>query len=167
MNAVSFAATNDQDPDTGRVYDVSSSANFSVDLVRSAAEHFNDIESGRERHICVKAHALTQMLADPEVTSSDYVTVRALIHGELDTWMGFKWHVVGTRLEGGLPGVTTDEIAFAWEKNSIGLAIGIDMHTTIDWLPDRTSWVANGLFKAGAVAREPQGIVKLQYDETV
>ncbi len=62
--------------------------------------------------------------------------------------------------------MTGDEIAFAWAKESIGLAIGIDMKTTIDWVAQKTSWLANGMFKAGAVAREPQGIVKIQYNET-
>ncbi len=46
------------------------------------------------------------------------------------------------------------------------MAIGIDMKTTIDWVAQKTSWLANGMFKAGAVAREPQGIVKIQYNET-
>ncbi len=40
------------------------------------------------------------------------------------------------------------------------------MKTTIDWVAQKTSWLANGMFKAGAVAREPQGIVKVVYDET-
>lgn len=168
MTAVTFAATNDGNPDTGRIFDISASRNFDTDVVRSAAEHLNDIEADNsDRHIAVQASALTQMLADATVTSSDYVTVKALINGELNTWMGFTWHVIGSRAEGGLPGVTGDEIAYAWHKPALGLAIGIDMKTTIDWIAQKTSWLANGMFKAGAVAREPQGIIKIQYDETV
>lgn len=167
MAAVTFAATNDQNPDTGRVFDVSATANFSLDLVRSANEHFKDIEAmDEEKHIALKADALTTLLEDAEVTSSDYNTVKALVNGDLDTYVGFKFHVIGTRAEGGLPGVTTDEIAFAWCKSAVGLAVGIDMKTTIDWVAQKTSWLANGMMKAGAVAREPQGIVKLQYNET-
>jgi preprotein translocase subunit SecY len=49
---------------------------------------------------------------------------------------------------------------------SIGIAVGLDINTTIDWIAQKTSWLANGIYKAGAVAREPQGIVKLQYNET-
>lgn len=167
LAAVTFAATNDQNPDTGRVLDVSASANFSVDAVRSAAQHLNEIEADADgRFIAVQAGALTQMLEDSEVTSSDFVSVKALINGELNTWMGFTWNVIGVRAEGGLPGTTGDEIAFAWHKAAIGLAIGIDMKTTIDWVAQKTSWLANGMFKAGAIAREPQGIVKIIYNET-
>jgi len=167
MTAVTFAATNDQNPDTGRVFDVSAASNFSLDLILSASEHLNDIEAENdERHIALKANALQKLLEDSEVTSTDFNTVKALVRGELDTYVGFKFHVIGTRAEGGLPGVTGDEIAYAWHKPALGLAVGIDMKTTIDWIAQKTSWLANGMFKAGAIAREPQGIVKLQYDET-
>jgi hypothetical protein len=81
--------------------------------------------------------------------------------------MGFKFKKIGTRTEGGLPGAASGRVAFAYQKSAIGLAIGLDMKTTIDWVAQKTSWLANGIFKAGAVAREPQGIVKIQYDEGV
>lgn len=167
MNAVTFAATNDQNPDTGRVFDVSATANFSLDLLRSASSHLNDIEAEMgQRHVAMKAAALEQLLKDEEVTSSDYNVIKALVNGDVDTYMGFKFHIIGTRAEGGLPGVTTDEIAFAWHTPSVGLAIGLDMKTSIDWIAQKTAWLCNGMFKAGAVAREPQGIIKLLYDET-
>jgi len=167
LAAVSFAATNDQDPDTGRILDISGTRNFDVEAVRQSAQHLNEIEADEaDRHMIIQAGALNEMLDDPEVTGADYVSVKALINGELDTYLGFKWHVIGVRAEGGLPGVTGDEIAFAYHKAAIGLAIGIDMKTTIDWIAQMTSWLANGIFKAGSVAREPQGIIKIQYNET-
>lgn len=167
MTNVTYAATNDGNPDTGRIFDVSASANFTMALLRSARGHFQDLEiEGGEQHIALKAAALQNLLSDTTVTSSDYNSIKALVKGEIDTYMGFQFHIIGTRAEGGLPGVTGDEIAFAWDKASIGLAIGIDMKTSVDWIAQKTSWLSNGMFKAGAVAREPQGIVKMQYDET-
>lgn len=167
MNSVTFAATNDSNPDTGRLIDVSATTNFTLDTLRTASAHLNDIEADMgDRHIALRALALAKLLEDPEVTSTDYNTVRALVNGELDTYMGFKFHIIGTRAEGGLPGVAADRVAFAWHKPAIGLAIGLDMKTSIDWVAQKTSWLANGMFKAGSVAREPQGIIKIQYDET-
>lgn len=164
---ITYAATNDGDPDTGRVFDISATRNFDVAVVRSAAQHLNEIEAeNNERHITVQAGALSEMLDDPEVTGADYVSVKALINGELNTYLGFTWHVIGVRAEGGLPGVSGDEIAYAYHKPAIGLAIGLDMKTSIDWIAQKTSWLANGMFKAGAVVREPQGIIKIQYNET-
>jgi hypothetical protein len=168
MAIVTFAATNDENPDTGRIFDDSATTNFTLDLVRKAAGHLDDIEADSEdRHIVLRALALQKLLEDTEVTSSDFNTVKALVNGDLDSYMGFKFHKIGTRKEGGLPGVVNDRIAFAYHKSAIGIAIGLDMSTTIDWIAQKTSWLANGMFKAGAVAREPQGIVKLQYDEAV
>ena len=167
MSSVTFAATNDLDADTGRIFDVSATSNFSLSLLRDASEHMNDIESGSGmRHIALRAGALKKLLEDTEVTGSDFNTVKALVNGEIDEYVGFKFHVIGSRAEGGLPGAATDRVAIAWSKQSVGLAVGIDMKTSIDWVPHKTSWLANGFLKAGAVAREPQGIIKLQYDET-
>lgn len=167
LNSVTFAATNDLNPDTGRVFDVSATANFTLGNMRSAAQHLNEIEAPEsDRYFAIQAGALTQLLSDTTVTSSDYNVIKALVQGELDTYMGFKIKLIGVRAEGGLPGVTGDEIAFAWHKSAIGLAVGLDMKTSIDWVPQKTSWLANGIYKAGAVAREPQGIIKIIYDET-
>ncbi len=119
-----------------------------------------------DRHIVLRALAMQKLLEDTEVTSSDFNTVKALVNGDLKTYMGFEFHKIGTRAEGGLPGLAADRIAFAWHKSALGIAIGIDLKTAIDWVAQKTSWLANGMFKAGAIAREPQGIVKLQYNET-
>jgi hypothetical protein len=167
LNSVTFAATNDQNPDTGRVFDDSATTNFTLDLVRDAKAHLDDIEApDEERYLVLRALALQKLLEDSEVTSSDYNTVKALVKGDIDTYMGFKFLKIGSRAEGGLPGVAADRVAFAYHKSAIGHAIGIDMKTSIDWIAQKTSWLANCIYKAGAVAREPQGIVKLQYDET-
>jgi len=168
MAAVTFASTNDEDPDTGRVFDISATRNFDLSAIRSAAGHLDDIEAeSSDRYIVLRAQALQKLLEDTTVTSSDYGVVKALVNGDLDSYMGFKFKKIGTRTEGGLPGAASDRVAFAYQKSAIGLAIGLDMKTTIDWVAQKTSWLANGIFKAGAVAREPQGIVKIQYDEGV
>ncbi|NRA79849.1 MAG: hypothetical protein HRU18_16715 [Pseudoalteromonas sp.] len=168
LASVTFAATNDENPDTGRVFDISGTRNFDLSAIRSAAAHLDDIEADEaDRHLVMRSQAMAKLLEDSTVTSSDFNSVKALINGELDTFMGFKFHKIGTRKEGGLPGVAADREAFAYHKSAIGLAIGMDMKTTVDWIAQKTSWLANGMFKAGAIAREAQGIVKIQYNETI
>ncbi len=165
MAGVTYAATNDQNPDTGRSF--TAAGNFTLAEMRSAAGHLDDIEAdSSDRFIVVRALALQNLLEETEVTSSDFNTVKALVNGDLDTYMGFKIKKIGTRVEGGLPGAAAARKAFAWHKASIGIAIGIDLKTTIDWVAQKTSWLANGMYKAGAVAREPQGLVEITYDET-
>ncbi|GAF84223.1 unnamed protein product, partial [marine sediment metagenome] len=98
---ITYAATNDSDPDTGRVFDISATRNFDLTSIRSAKGHLDDIEADAgERYIVVRALAMQKLLEDTTVTSTDYNTVRALVNGELDTYLGFKFKTIGTRVEG-------------------------------------------------------------------
>ena len=114
----------------------------------------------------VNAGGLDGLLNQDEVTSSDYANVKALVNGDVDTFGGFKFIVVEDRDEGGLT-VSSDIVdSYFFHRSAVGLAIGIDMKTSVDWIADRTSWLCNGALKAGAVSRDGLGIVKVQYDET-
>lgn len=44
-----------------------------------------------DRFFVVSPHAMDQLLNTAQATSSDYAAVKALVRGEIDTWMGFKW----------------------------------------------------------------------------
>ena len=52
-------------------------------------------------------------------------------------------------------------------RPEIGLAIGIDMKTSVDWVPERTSYLCNGMLKAGSVVRDNGGLVKVEYKDNV
>ncbi len=114
----------------------------------------------------VNAGGLDGLLNEEKVTSSDYANIKALVNGDIDTFGGFKFIVVEDRDEGGLT-VNSDIVdSYFFHRSAVGLAIGIDMKTSVDWIADRTSWLCNGALKAGAVSRDGLGIVKVQYDET-
>jgi hypothetical protein len=114
----------------------------------------------------VNAGGLDGLLNQEEVTSSDYANVKALVNGDVDTFGGFKFIVVEDRAEGGLTVAANIVDSYFFHRSAVGLAIGIDMKTSVDWIADRTSWLCNGALKAGAVSRDGLGIVKVQYDET-
>ena len=123
---------------------------------------------GKERTIALTADSLDQLLATTQVTNSDYNSVKALVNGEVDTFLGFKFCVIETREEGGLPGDGTATCtSFAYHKKAVGYAVGLDMKTTVDWIAQKTSWLSNGILKAGAVIRENAGVVKIVSDATV
>jgi len=52
-------------------------------------------------HAIVTPAGLNNLLQTTEVTSSDYNTIRALVHGQIDTFMGFKF-TESNRLPGGV-----------------------------------------------------------------
>lgn len=117
------------------------------------------------RHIVIHANNLAGMLGETEVTSSDFNTVKALVQGEVDTFLGFKFHVMGDRDEGGLPLSSGDRKVYAFHRDAIGMAEGIAPKTEINYIPEKTSFLVTSLFSAGAVAIDAEGIVEITCDE--
>lgn len=118
-------------------------------------------------HGVIDAEGLADLLGDEEATSADYQNVKALVTGEIDTFMGFKIHVIGTRSEGGLPKTGNIQSTFFFDRDAVGLAVGIDMKTTVDYIPERVSHLCTGMLKAGACVRDGDGVVKVNFDATV
>lgn len=121
------------------------------------------------RHFALHPASLEQLLGVTEVTSADFNTVRALADGSLRTYAGFQFHFIANRKEGGLPQTGTTTISgtsFAWHTDAVGLAIGMDIRTSIDWIAEKTSWLINGMFSAGAVTIDPKGAIKITSEWT-
>ena len=139
---------------------------LNVAKLRRASRFLNDRGvSMSGRHIAVSAQGLEDLLGETEATSADYNTVRALVQGEIDTFVGFKFHIIESREEGGLPKPASVRDCFAWHMDGIGLAIGKDISTRVDWSVDKDSWKSTGYLKGGAVIRDNERVVKVQITE--
>jgi len=114
------------------------------------------------RHMIIHANSLASLLAETAVTSADFNTVRALVSGELNTFLGFTFHTIGDRDEGGLPIASSERKLWAFHRDAIGYAEGIAPRTEINYIPEKTSWLVNAVFSAGAIAIDPEGIVEIQ-----
>ena len=155
MDSVTYVNSN---PTIDQGTNVALGSAFNVAALRKASSVLSDKgvpES--DRYIAYTAADRESLMGEEEATSSDYNTVKALVNGQIDSFVGFKFKLIETREEGGLPANTV----FAWHKAAVGYAVGIDMKTTVDWIAQKTSWLCNGMLKSGAVAREGRGIVKL------
>ncbi len=117
-------------------------------------------------YAAITAEGLGGLLSEEKITSVDYANVKALVNGDVDTFGGFKFVVIEDRAEGGLTTAGDIVDSYFFSQDAVGLAIGIDIKTDVDWIADRTSWLCNGMLKAGAVSRDGLGIVKVQYDKT-
>lgn len=62
-----------------------------VQVLRKAKLLMDQAEAVGQRYIVHAADFLEKLLAQTEVTSSDYNSVKALVQGELDTFLGFKF----------------------------------------------------------------------------
>jgi hypothetical protein len=119
-----------------------------------------------ELFAAIEAGGLGGLLNDEKATSGDYQAIKALVSGEVNSLCGFNFIVIETRSEGGLTEAANIVDSWFFQRPAVGLAIGIDMKTEINYVPEKTAWLTNGMLKAGSVVRDEGGLVKVQYDKT-
>ena len=119
-----------------------------------------------ELYAAIDALGLGGLLNDEKATNADYQAIKALVSGEINTLVGFKFIILESRVEGGLTEAANIVDSWFYQRPAVGMAIGIDMKTEINWIPERTAWLTNGMLKAGSVVRDEGGLVKVQYDKT-
>jgi hypothetical protein len=129
-------------------------ANLSVDTLIKLQEKFdeNEIDESFERHIAVSAKQISAMLNDDRITSQDYNTVKALVEGKINQFMGFTFHKLqrvtkqvgaltanpGTGAVGsGAGDVNGFRKVVAWIQPSIILGIGQNPKGRISELPSK------------------------------
>ena len=112
------------------------SADLSLAKVIQAAKILadNDVDPDEERYAVVGPAQIEAMLNTSTVTSSDYNSIRLLMKGEIDTFMGFKW-ITSTRL----PKSGNYRKVFFYAKSAMGLSVGLDVVTSIDKRPDKNN----------------------------
>ena len=92
-----------------------------------------DVDPSIPRHIIVGPEQQGNLLGDSEVTSSDFNTVKALVRGELDTYLGFKFTVSNR-----LPKTGNDRTCIAYAQDGLLLGIGKDISARIDERADKS-----------------------------
>ena len=80
--------------------------------------------------------------------------------------LGFTFHTIGDRDEGGLPLSTNDRTCFAFHKSAIGCAVAMAPSTEINYIAEKTSFLVTAKLSMGAVAIDPDGIVDVTCDES-
>lgn len=98
---------------------------------------------------------LEDLLATTEITSSDFNTVKALVAGQVDTFMGFKF-VVSTQV--------TALKAFVYSRNAVVLAVGAEPRVRISERDDKNySTQVFVQMDIGATRVEDEGVVEISY----
>lgn len=108
--------------------------------------------------IAVTAQQLDDLLGTTEVTSSDYNTVKALVQGTVDSFMGFKF--IHTELLG-IDGSSNRRV-IAWARSGMHLGLWDDINSRIDQRADKsysTQVYVKGTF--GATRTEEGKVVEI------
>lgn len=141
------------------------SSNMNIDKLRATAKAMNEKNVPSEgRFLLMHASQLDALLGETETTSSDFASVKALVRGEINSFMGFNILTMGDRDEGGIPKPST-RTCFAWHKDSLGYAESMAQKSEINYVPEKTSFLVSSMFSAGAVAIDDEGIVKISCTE--
>ena len=119
-----------------------------------------------DRHFVIHANNLAGLLGDERAVSSDFAQLKHLVTGEVTALMGFQFHIVGDRDEGGLPLSTNARTGFAFHRSAIGVAVGIPPKTEINYIAQKTSFLVTAMLSMGAVAIDTDGIVDVVMDES-
>lgn len=92
----------------------------------------SDVDPDETKYLVCSAKEITSLLGDDKVTSADYNSVKALVAGQVDTFMGFNFiRTERIAASGG------DNLALAFTQSAIGLALGKDISTRISERDDK------------------------------
>lgn len=93
----------------------------------------NDVDPDEARYLIATSKQMSDLLALEKVTSADYASIKALVQGEINTFLGFNF-VRTERL--GLDGDGNRQ-ALAFTQSGLGLAVGSDVSTRISERADK------------------------------
>ena len=121
----------------------------------------SDVDPSIPRYIVVGPEQIEDLLNNSTVTSSDYNSIKALVHGEIDTFLGFKF-IKTTRLSV----ASSVRKCFAWAEDGLKLAIGKDVVSKIDQRADK-SYSTQVFYCAsfGSTRMEEEKVVEINCSE--
>lgn len=118
-----------------------------------------------DRTFVCSATGLEQLLGTTVVTNSDYNSIKALVSGEIDTWMGFKFVVLP---DGIINVVSNVADYFAFQKTGVCFGMLEELFLRIEERADKSySKQIYYEINAGAARLEEAKVIKVKCDESV
>ena len=142
---------------------VTASSGLTVAKLREVSKTLNEQENDPDlkRYMAISSSGLDKLLSQTEITSSDYNVVKALVQGEVNSFMGFEF-IRSERLESD----SGAKVYLAWCEDSLGLGIGKDINVSIDKRPDLNNDTQIFVeFFIGASRIREKGVVKINVTE--
>ena len=129
--------------------------------ILEAAENEED-DPEHEWYIAFQARQRRELLSTTEMTDIDYNTVKALVNGQINEFLGMK-PIKSQRLQK----VTNDRYVLAWVKASLKIAIGNEARSSIKQRADKNdNWQILYKGSYGATRMDETGIVRILCDES-
>ena len=134
-----------------------------VEARRILVKGENDMDE--PQYLAYASQGLADLLNTTEVTSADYNSVKALVKGEINSFMGFEFvHTELLTVTGTSP--TAQRITLAWAKSGLLLAVAPDVETAVERRWDkRGSVYVYAVAGAGAVRMQEKKVVEISTQE--
>jgi hypothetical protein len=141
--------------------------NFNYEKFTQCLEFFdNHAVPLAERFVAMSANNFKSLMQDDQFTSTFYTRNDPIDRARIREYLGFNVVVIPQMTEGGLPQTGNIQTALAWHKMSTGMGIGMNFRTEINYIPQNTSYLVNGVFSAGAVVIDNRGTLAIECDVT-
>lgn len=158
-----------------------SGVNLNVRTLRAVAKVFddNDIDESLKKYMAISSSQKQSLLAQTEITNADFNTVRALVDGKINEFMGFEFiriqrlprssSNVTYTVTSGLTGAGTGTITaansrrcIAWAYDGMLFATASDIQAKIDVLPTKHySTQVYASLHMGATRMEEEKVVEV------
>lgn len=143
---------------------VSGSTGMTIDKLIEAKKILDaaEVDEFIPRFCVVTAEQLSNLLADDKISSNDYNTVKALVRGEIDTYLGFRF-VRSERLE--VDG-SSDRLCYCYASDGVTLGIAQEPSSVAADRPDKRH--AKQIYTYGswgAVRLEDEMVVQIACSE--
>lgn len=165
INALTASGTANTIPDGGD--------NLTFEKCLQVNQYFNGIGVPHgDRYMIISASGEASLLQSDRITNNFFVNNMVLQNGTIDgqSLLGLKFIVIPDFTHAGqtfgLPKVGDIRTCYAFHREAIGFAAGIDQRTDINYIPEKLSWLVSVIFSANAVAIDALGIVSIACDET-
>lgn len=146
-------------PPTQQIDANTATSKLTIDKLIQAREMLDaaEVDQHDKRYLVCTAQQISDLLGDTKVTSADYNNVKALVAGEVNTYMGFEF----VRYEP-LPLATKTRSCFAYAQSGlhVGTWNGFELH--VDQRPD-LRYITQVFAKAtlGATRTQEKKVIKI------
>lgn len=142
--------------------------NFTYQKFTQVLEFFDDNAVPLdERYVAMSASNFNSLMQDDQFISTFYTSNRVIDRARIREYLGFNVIVIPSMTEGGLAKAGNIRTALAWHKMSTGGGIGKNFRTEINYIPQNTSFLINGVFSMGATVIDNRGVLAIACDESV
>lgn len=141
--------------------------NISLEKLIAAKEYLMGQEAPDGYFFVMSPNQLSALLKLEKLTSADYNSLRALVKGDVNDFMGFNFIIISDKnANGKLPKTGVNRTCYAYTREALGAVYRLDPDVKVWYSDDQMSWLADSRTIGGSSVLDNGGVTKIICDET-